>query len=286
MILRLVVILVGGMLGTTSQAQWKMVWNDEFTQPDGTQPDAAKWDFDLGTGSSGWGNNELECYTDRTNNVRIEGGQLIIEAQKEHFGKSEYTSGRLLTRVKSSWTYGRFEARIKIPSGHGIWPAFWMMGTNLNQVNWPNCGEIDIMENIGKEPNIIHGTIHGPGYSGDKGIGGPYQLPSGAAFADDFHIYAMEWTTNTISWFVDSKQYFKINAANIPKGSEWVYTKPEFILINLAIGGNWPGYPDNTTVFPQRMVVDYVRVYSHDADATIPVAPSALKVTESDPNSQ
>src|SRR4051812_7631272 len=152
-------------------ADWKLVWNDEFTQPDGSLPDAAKWNFDLGRGESGWGNNELEYYTKRTNNIRVEGGQLVIEACREKLSGAAFTSARILT--KTSWTYGRFEARIKIPYGQGIWPAFWMLGTNIAAAGWPDCGEIDIMENIGREPKLVHGTIHGPGYSGDHGIGGP-----------------------------------------------------------------------------------------------------------------
>lgn len=253
----------------SSQAQttpaWSLVWADEFAQADGSSPDSSKWTFDLG--GNGWGNNELETYTSRTNNARIEGGQLIIEARQENFTGTDgiprnYTSARLKTKGKASWAYRRIEARIKIPRGQGIWPAFWTLGANIDSVGWPNCGEIDIMENIGAEPSIVHGTIHGPGYSGGNGIGGPYTLPGGAAFADDFHVFAVEWETNRIRWYMDDHQYFTVTPANIPNGTQWVFTQPQFLLLNVAVGGNWPGNPNGTTVFPQRMTVDYVRVYS------------------------
>lgn len=239
---------------------WTLVWSDEFSGADGSSPDSTKWGFD--TGGSGWGNNELEYYTTRTNNARIENGHLVIEARQESYGGRDYTSARLLTRGKWSWTYGRMEARIKIPRGQGIWPAFWMLGTNIDSVGWPTCGEIDIMENIGKEPGTIHGTIHGPGYSGGNGIGGPSTLSGVAAFADDFHLFAIEWQTNHIRWLVDGQEYFSVSPANLPGGTQWVFNRPQFLLLNLAVGGNWPGNPDATTTFPQQMVVDYVRVYA------------------------
>jgi beta-glucanase (GH16 family) len=245
-----------------SNTGWTLIWSDEFSQPDGSSPDTNKWAFDIGTGSGGWGNNELEYYTSRTNNARIENGQLIIEALKENFSGSSYTSARLKTQGKVSWQYGRIEARLKITRGQGIWPAFWTLGTNIPTASWPSCGEIDIMENIGREPTLVHGTIHGPGYSGANGIGGPYSLPGNATFADDFHVYAIEWTTNQIKWFVDGVQYFGVNPISLPGGTNWVFTNSQFILLNVAVGGNWPGNPTNTTIFPQLMTVDYVRVYA------------------------
>ena len=261
-------LVFGGVVAFTVSAQslpdWTLVWADEFAQADGTSPDSTKWGYDIG--DSGWGNSELQYYTSRTNNVRVEGGQLVIEVQQENYGSRTNTSARLLTKGKWSWTYGRIEARIKIPRGQGIWPAFWMLGTNIDSgVAWPNCGEIDIMENIGREPAIVHGTVHGPGFSGGNGISGPYSLPGGATFADDFHTYAVEWTTNQIKWFVDSQQYFTV-APNTPSNlTTWVFTQPQFLLLNVAVGGQWPGYPDGTTTFPQRMTVDYVRVYTRSA---------------------
>ena len=238
---------------------WKLVWSDEFTQPDGTMPDPGKWAFDLG--GDGWGNDELEYYTSRTNNARIEHGNLLIEARQEELGGRHYTSARLLTKGKWSWVYVRVEARIKIPHGPGMWPAFWMMGTNIDAVGWPAGGEIDIMENIGREPGMVHGTVHGPGYSGGNGIGGSFVLPGGKAFADEFHVFAVEWETNRIRWLVDNNPFFSVTPKSLPKGAKWVFTAPQFLLLNLAVGGAWPGNPDATTVFPQRMLVDYVRVY-------------------------
>jgi beta-glucanase (GH16 family) len=239
---------------------WSLVWADEFTQADGTSPDPSKWAFD--TGATGWGNRELQYYTSRTDNVRVEQGQLVIEAKRESHLGSDYTSGRLKTLGKRTWTFGRIEARIKIPRTQGIWPAFWMLGANIETARWPTCGEIDIMENIGREPGIVHGTLHGPGYSGGSGIGGPSTLPGGGAFADDFHVYAVEWTPTQITWFVDDRRYFSVTPSSLPAGAKWVFDQPQFILLNVAVGGNWPGYPDAATVLPQRMIVDYVRVYA------------------------
>jgi beta-glucanase (GH16 family) len=248
------------------QVSWKLVWADEFDQIDGSPPDSTKWAYDSGAG--GWGNNELEYYTARTNNARVEGGQLVIEARREKYSGSSYTSARLKTQEKVSWTYGRIEARVKLPHGQGIWPAFWTLGTNITSAGWPGCGEIDIMENIGREPALVHGTAHGPGYSGGGGIGVSYSLPGGVRIADDFHVYAVEWTTNQIKWFVDGLQYFSVTPSSLPSGKTWVFDRPQFLLLNLAVGGNWPGNPDSTTTFPQRMLVDYVRVYAPTALST------------------
>ena len=264
-----------------SGMQWNIVWNDEFNQPDGSSPDPTKWDYDIGNGSGGWGNNELEYYTSRTNNARIVGGQLIIEADQESYGGYSYTSARMKTQGKWSWAYGRIEARIKIPRGQGIWPAFWMLGTNIDSVGWPTCGEIDIMENIGKtsDQGTDHGTIHGPqgggDYNGGSGVGGTYTLPGGAALADDFHIYAVEWMTNQIKWFLDSNNFFTATPSSLPSGGTWVFTAPQFIILNVAVGGNWPGNPDATTVFPQQMLVDYVRVYEPTAPLAFSVGPQS-----------
>ena len=256
-------VMIGNAAPVAPADDWRLIWSDEFKQPDGSAPDPSKWAFDVG--GNGWGNNELEYYTSRTNNARIKDGKLVIEARQEDFGGKNITSARLLTKNKYSWTYGRIEARIKVPRGQGIWPAFWMLGTNIDFVHWPTCGEIDIMENIGKEPGTVHGTVHGPGYSGDAGIGGPFALPGGAAFADDFHDFAIEWERNRIRWFVDGQPYFTVTPASLPKGTQWVFNQPKFLLLNLAVGGGWPGYPDAKTTFPQRMVVDYVRVYNKNS---------------------
>jgi beta-glucanase (GH16 family) len=167
----------------------------------------------------------------------------------------------LITKNKFSAQYGRFEARIKIPYGQGIWPAFWMLGTDIDNVGWPRCGEIDIMENIGREPSITHGTIHGPGYSGGGGLGSSYSLPNNQRFADSFHTFAVEWEPNVLRFYCDGILYKTRTPADLPAGKTWVYNHPFFILMNLAVGGDWPGSPDATTVFPQTMLVDYVRVY-------------------------
>jgi beta-glucanase (GH16 family) len=254
--------------------QRNIVWSDEFNQADNSLPDLSKWGFD--TGGGGFGNNELENYT--TTNARILGGQLVIETDRYlAAGKTNYTSTRMNTKGKWSWAYGRMEARIKIPRGQGIWPAFWMLGSNFNAgVPWPTCGEIDIMENIGKtsDQGTDHGTIHGPqsggDYNGGSGVGSSYTLPGGAALADAFHIYAIEWKPNQIKWYLDSIQFFTATPASVAglPGGQWVFTQPQFFIMNVAVGGNWPGYPDATTVFPQQMLVDYVRVYQ----TTLPLA--------------
>lgn len=258
--------------------QLNLVWDDEFNQPDGSPPDSTKWGYDIGGG--GYGNNELEYYTSRTNNARIVKGQLVIEADHENYGGASYTSARLKTLGKWSWAYGRVEARIKIPRGQGIWPAFWTLGTNINSMSWPACGEIDILENIGNSNNlgIVYGTIHGPvsgslDYNGGAGVQGRYSLPGGAALADDFHVYAMEWTTNQIRWFVDTNLYFTATPKSLPSGGTWVFTQPQFLTLNVAVGGRWPGNPDGTTVFPQQMLVDYVRVYQQ-------TTPNPISVTQ------
>jgi len=248
----------------TNTAKWTLTWSDEFNAPNGSGVDTNKWVFDKG--GHGWGNQELEYYTDRVANAYIQDGMLVIKAIKESYVgpdgvKRDYTSARLKTQGKFSQTYGRFEARIKIPAGQGIWPAFWMLGDSIQQIGWPKCGEIDIMENIGREPSIVHGTMHGPGYSGGSGIGGPFNLPTGQRFADQFHVYAIEWEPKAIRWYVDDKLYKTSTPSDLPKGANWVYDHPFFLLLNVAVGGGWPGSPNETSVFPQTMLVDYVRVY-------------------------
>lgn len=258
------VLSAGTLASLAAQPAWKLVWSDEFGQPDGSAPASTNWVFDLGGG--GWGNNELETYTNRRENSRIEQGMLVIEARKETFTGSDritrqYTSARLKTLGRKAWTYGRIEARMKLPTGQGIWPAFWMLGTDISTAGWPACGELDIMENIGREPATVHGTIHGPGYSGGNGIGGSRVLTGGQKLADDFHLFAVEWTTNRIRWFLDNQPYLTLTPANLPTSAKWVFDHPHFLLLNVAVGGNWPGNPDASTVFPQKLLVDYVRVY-------------------------
>ena len=234
---------------------WNLVWQDEF---DGDTLDLTKWKPE--TGGHGWGNNELEYYTVRPGNARLENGQLIIEAREEDYLGRKYTSARLKTEGLGEWQYGRIEARLKIPRGQGIWPAFWMLGNNISRIGWPNSGEIDIMENIGKEPSIVHGTLHGPGYSGCCAIGSGYTLPSGQLH-DAYHVYAVEWEENVFRWYIDSTLYFTVTRATVEARGPWVFSHPFFIIMNVAVGGAWPGNPDATTVMPQQMKVDYVRVY-------------------------
>lgn len=247
---------------TPTLENWDLIWSDEFDAPDGSPVDEANWEHQIG--GNGWGNAELEYYTDRVENSYIENpsgnnGVLVIKAIKEEYEGRLYTSARITTRGKFEQTYGRFEVRAQIPYGQGIWPAIWMLGTNAG---WPFCGEIDVMENIGKEPTLVHGTIHGPGYSGAKNIGQPFSLPGEVRFADDFHLYAVEWEPNIIRWYVDNEQYFEVTPASLPQGTKWVFDHPFYMLLNVAVGGGWPGRPDDTTVFPQTMKVDYVRVYA------------------------
>ena len=235
----------------------RLVWSDEFDGPAGAPPDPARWVYDLG--SSGWGNHELEDYTDSRANSHLDGeGHLVIEALEP--APHKFTSARLKTQGKFSVTYGRVEARIRIPYGQGIWPAFWMLGDDIKTKGWPASGEIDIMENIGKEPDTVHSTVHGPGYSGDKGIGRPFTLPSGR-FATGYHVYALEWSPERVEFLVDNQSYHVVTPASLPAGAKWVYDHPFFIILNVAVGGDWPGNPDSTSVFPQKMLVDYVRVY-------------------------
>jgi beta-glucanase (GH16 family) len=254
------------MLQPPPPASHKLAWSDEFSGPDGASPDSSKWTYDAG--GNGWGNNELEYYTNRTQNAQIKGGNLVVTAQKETYTGSDgvtrnYTSARLKTQGLFSQAYGRFEARIRIPAGQGMWPAFWMLGNDITSNGWPKCGEIDIMEDIGKEPGTVHGSLHGPSTIGrTSDTTAPFSLPAGQNFADDFHLYAVEWEPNTIRFYVDASLYATFNSSQWPAGGTWVFDHPFFIILNVAVGGDWPGPPDGTTVFPQQMLVDYVRVYS------------------------
>jgi beta-glucanase (GH16 family) len=256
------ILLLAGMASGQDAAPihpWYLVWSDEFDGPANSAPDRTKWTYDLG--QTGWGNAELENYTNSTNNAFLDGdGHLVIQAIADPGAK--YTSARLKTQGLVAHTYGKIAARIQIPFGQGIWPAFWMLGTDIGSVGWPRCGEIDIMEHIGREPSMVHGTVHGPGYSGGNGIGAPFTLPAGRRFADDFHVFAVVWEKESVEFEVDGHVYKRITPADLPAGASWVYGHPFFLILNLAVGGNWPGYPDATTRFPQRMVVDWVRVYS------------------------
>ncbi len=254
------------LLATTLQAQssnWQLTWSDEFNAPNGTPPDPAKWN--IVTGGKGYGNNELETYTARSANVQQQNGNLVITARKEDLTGSDgiprhYTSARINTQNHFAQKYGRFEARIQLPTGKGIWPAFWLLGDDHETNRWPNCGEIDILETIGAS-DTMYSTLHGPGYSGAKGISKKFPLPSGESVNNAFHIYAVEWAPNDIKFFFDNHLIVERTPADLPPNAKWVYDHPFYILLNFAVGGNWPGNPDDSTTFPQQMLVDYVRVY-------------------------
>lgn len=253
------VLLLGGCSSSDMGPQEVvLLWQDDFEGPAGQLPDPAKWVFDLGTD---WGNAQLEFTTDRPENVSLDGeGRLAITARQETFAGRNYTSGRIKTQGRFSRAYGRFEARIKMPSGRGLWPAFWLLGDNFETVGWPGCGEIDIMEYRGQEPNVVHGSLHGPGYAGGAAITGRYTLP-GAGFDAGFHVFAIEWDTDSVTWLVNNQVYQRRSRADLPTGARWVFNRPFFIILNLAVGGNFVGSPDATTQFPQTLLVDWVRVY-------------------------
>lgn len=244
---------------TLPARNWELVWSDDFDGDAGTLPDAGKWTYDIGTGNSGWGNQELEYYTKRTDNVKLDGnGNLVITAKKENYGGSAFTSARLKTQGLFSHAYGKIEARIKTPYGPGIWPAFWMLGDNVGTVGWPNSGEIDIMELKGHIPNVVYGTLHGPGYSGGAAITKSYGLKD-SRFDQDFHVFAVEWKENQIDFFVDGFLYQRVTPKDVT--GEWAFNHPFFLILNVAVGGNFVGFPTDGTAFPQNMYVDYVRVY-------------------------
>jgi beta-glucanase (GH16 family) len=238
----------------------KLVFVDNF-EVDGTL-DPAKWAYDTGTGDNGWGNNELQYYSDRLENVEVKDGMLHITALQESYMGSGYTSGKVLTRGLFETKYGRFEARIKLPWGQGLWPAFWLLGDDAEgTVIWPKIGEIDIMEYVGQEPTIAHGSIHGPGYSAGEAVTKSYTLEN-SRFDTDFHVFGIEWGPNYINYYIDDVLYNQITPKDLPEGTKWVFNDNQFYLIlNMAVGGSFVGSPNAETEFPQKMVVDYVKVY-------------------------
>jgi len=282
-------LLAGATAAAQTTSGWQLVWSDEFNGAAGTAPDPAKWNFDLGGG--GWGNAEAEVYTNSISNAFQDGnGNLVIRALKDDQGR--YTSARLQTgspgasthTTDGNWQYGRIEARLKLPFGKGVWPAFWMLGENISTSPWPACGEVDIMENFGiyqdkagihDNTSINNGTAHGPGYSGGSGIGHSYTLPFGETVYDDYHVYAIEWSPDSIVWYVDGASYHRVTPASLPAGTKWVFNAPFFLLLNLAVGGpnTFLGTPDSSVTFPQDLLVDYVRVYQA---AAIPATTPAI----------
>jgi beta-glucanase (GH16 family) len=231
------------------------VWSDEFDGDAGAPIDERHWTHELG--GSGWGNNEVQCYTDSPRNSSLDGkGNLCITARQETSGR--YSSARVITKGKFEFAYGKIEARAKLPKGRGMWPALWMLGANLPETPWPICGEIDVLENLGHDTRTVYGTVHGPGFSGRHGVSG--RCFAAHDLAADFHIYAVHWDPGSIRWHLDDKCYHVVTPDDLP-GRRWVYGHPFFILLNLAVGGDWPGAPDASTAFPQTLVVDYIRVY-------------------------
>lgn len=249
--------------GDSSDRKDTLVWSDEFNGANGSMPDPTKWK--LVENGSGFGNRELEYYTRRPSNIHQDNGNLVIAARRESFtgpdGPHSYTSGRIESKGRFEMKYGRIEARIKMPPGRGIWPAFWMLGANYDQIGWPACGEIDIMENVGGEPGEIHGSLHGPGYSGANPLSGTYTLPKRERFSEGFHVFAIEWEPQVVRFYVDDVLYETQTADSVPAGKRWAFDHPFFVVLNVAVGGYWPGDPDATTPFPSTMLVDYVRVY-------------------------
>jgi len=238
---------------------YQLVWADEFEGPAGQSPDSTKWAYDIGTGDNGWGNQELQYYTDRPENVSLDGqGNLVITAISEQYGGQPFTSARIKTEGLFEQTYGRFEARIKLPYGPGLWPAFWLLGTDISTVGWPECGEIDIMEYRGQQPNLIHSTVHGPGYSGGGGVSKSYGFENDR-FDVDFHLFAVEWGKDFIRFYVDDVMFQELNPGDL--SGTWVFDNSFFMIFNVAVGGNYVGFPTSETPFPQDMVIDYVRVY-------------------------
>ncbi len=239
---------------------WELVWHDEF---DGDEIDPTNWTYDIG--GWGWGNGEAQYYTSRLKNARVQNGLLVIEAHQEKYEGSYYTSARLLTQGLREFQYGRVEARLKVPAGRGLWPAFWMLGSDFvhrsedPETRWPNVGEIDIMEYVGREPDLIMGTIHGPGYQGATGI--TKWNRQDYPIADDYHTYAIEWDYDGIRWFYDGELYSDISRDVLGESREWVFDDEFFIILNLAVGGLFPGPIDLALEFPVSVYVDYVRVY-------------------------
>ncbi|GAB3495439.1 hypothetical protein GCM10027341_12820 [Spirosoma knui] len=244
---------------TTAPSNRKLVWSDEF---EGTGlPDSTKWRYDVG--GSGWGNNELQFYTaKRPENARLENGKLIIEARKENYQGKGYTSARLLTQGKAEWKYGRIEAFAKLPAGRGTWPAVWMLGTDIAKVGWPRGGEIDIMEHVGFDEGVVHGTVHTEAYNHGKGTQKGQQITVNDA-TSAYHLYAVEWTADQIDFFVDNQKYYSVQKAVLGSDvAQWPFEQPFYLILNLAVGGNWGGQKGvDETIWPKRLEVDYVRVY-------------------------
>ena len=256
MLLALLCVAVILSLVPSSRASGQfLIWHDEFTGAAGTAPNAANWTYDLGAG--GWGNDELERYTSDPSNVQLDGhGDLVITARRSAGGR--ITSARIKTQGTFSFRYGTVSARIDLPAGQGLWPAFWLLGKSITTVDWPDCGEIDVLELLGKDPRTAYGTIHGPGPNSDIGFGGAYRSPT--PLTGGFHVYAARWTPDDVTFLVDGHAYKTVARSDVKAPNAWALDQPMFVILNLAVGGDWPGNPNYLTPFPANMVVDWVRV--------------------------
>jgi beta-glucanase (GH16 family) len=246
-----------GYINPLTYSGYTLVWSDEFS---GNSLDLSFWNQETGTGGGGWGNNELETYTNSLNNTFVSNGNLIIEARNEKINTSNYTSGRMTTQNKKSFKFGRIDIRAKLPVGKGIWPALWMLGTNIPSAGWPACGEIDIMELIGKTPSTVYGTLHWSNTDGSHNSKGANYALSTGDFSQQFHVYSIIWKQNNIQWYIDDQKYLEVSTADFGTAN-YPFNADQFFIFNVAVGGNWPGSPDPSTEFPQRMFVDYVRVF-------------------------
>jgi Beta-glucanase/Beta-glucan synthetase len=236
---------------------YSLVWDEEFN---GSTLDPNEWNYEIGNGSGGWGNNELEYYTNSTNNAFVSNGNLIIEARKESINGFNYSSARLTTQNKKTFTYGRVDIRAKLPRGQGVWPALWMLGSNINTVGWPASGEIDIMELLGQDSTKVYETLHyGASLATHASKGNTYTSAS-PNFSSQFHVFSMDWKQDTVKLYVDNKLILAVNKSDVSP-SPYPFNQPFFFIFNVAVGGNFPGNPDGTTTFPQRMIVDYIRVF-------------------------
>lgn len=233
-----------------------LIWSDEFNTTG--SPSTSNWNYDIGNGDWGWGNNELQYYTNRSENVKQENGNLIITAIKEAYQGYNYTSSRLKTQNKFSFKYGRIEVRAKLPAGRGVWPAIWMLGDNITSVGWPACGEIDIMEYVGYQPNVVHSAIHTTSSSGNTVNKHSHDLTTAE---EDFHVYAIDWTSTEIKFYVDETLHYTYKPSGY-NDSTWPFNKNQFLILNLAVGGNWGGAQGiDDSIFPQQFLIDYVRIY-------------------------
>jgi beta-glucanase (GH16 family) len=247
-----------GYVSPETREGFDLVWEEQFT---GDVLNSSVWTHEIGNGSSGWGNNELEYY--REQNTNVSDGYLTITAKKESFSGYNYTSSRIKTQDKKTFVYGRIDIRAKLPKGQGIWPALWMLGNNISSVGWPSCGEIDIMEMIGGEDRekTVHGTLHWSSPSGSHAQAGGSKVIASGTYADEFHVYSIEWDEQFVKWYIDDVFFAQIDITQPDHSDLSEFHEPQFFIINLAVGGNWPGSPNNTTIFPQKLIVDYIRVF-------------------------